>query len=124
MPIYAYRCPNCEHRFEVYKSVRYINNIEHCEKCSTISNRVMSLTNFSGADDWNTQHFSPALGKWVKSNSELRREAKRRGLEEVGNEKPETLHKIAEKRNQEIRDNNMNLSYDEHREAHKILKGE
>jgi hypothetical protein len=47
----------------------------------------------TAAGDWNSAHYSPALGKVVKSNAEARRLAKERGMVEVGNESLEKIHK-------------------------------
>lgn len=93
--IYPYQCPSCGHGFEVIKSVRAIDEPEHCEKCQTQAERRIARTqSFSGASDWDTAHYSPAFGRVVRSNKEARMLAKERGLIEVGNEDP---HKIDKK---------------------------
>jgi hypothetical protein len=48
---------------------------------------------FTGAADWDTAHYNPALGKVVKSYADGRKEAKRRGMTEIGNEPVENIHK-------------------------------
>lgn len=84
----------CEHRFEVIKSVREIDSPEHCEKCGGVSERTIATTQaFFGANDWDTAHYSPALGKVVKNNAEARRLAKARGMIEIGDEPVEKIHK-------------------------------
>ena len=94
MPQYPYECQDCAHDFEITKSVKHIEDLEHCPKCSGVAERYISnKISFSGASDWDTAHYSPALGKVVKSNAEARREARRMGLEEVGSEPVENIHK-------------------------------
>jgi hypothetical protein len=48
-------------------------------------------------------HFSPVLGKVVSSTKEVQKEAKARGMIEVGSEKPETLHKHFDRQREETR---------------------
>jgi hypothetical protein len=70
--------------------------LENCPDCGNILTRVYSFTHFIGAKVENRE-YNPALG-CVVNNSKHRAEiAKRRGLIEVGNEKPESLQKAAEK---------------------------
>ena len=91
--IYPYRCTN-EHCWEVIKSVRDIDNPEPCPECDTMGTRTISQSqSFSGADDWDTAHYSQALGKVVRNNGEERRQARAKGLTEVGTESPEKTHK-------------------------------
>lgn len=94
MPYYPYVCNDCGHEFEVVKSVKAIDDPEHCQVCNALSDRVIAKTGgFIGASDWDTAHYNPAFGKVMKSNAEARREAKRMGLEEVGNEPVDNIHK-------------------------------
>lgn len=94
MPYYPYECQDCAHEFEVVKSIVRIEDMEHCPICGSIANRYIAKTGgFIGASDWDTAHYNPAFGKVFKSNAEMRKEAKRRGWDEVGNEAPEKIHK-------------------------------
>lgn len=107
MPIYEYRCHECAAGFDVVKPVAELDRSEPCPKCNTVcgsSSRQISRTNFTGASDWNTQTFHPALGQVVKNNRHARQLAKERGMIEVGNEKVETVHKHFEKQREETRE--------------------
>jgi ssDNA-binding Zn-finger/Zn-ribbon topoisomerase 1 len=106
--IYPYKC-NSGHTWEVIKSVKQIDNEEKCPDCGTIGERYISQSqSFSGADDWDTAHYSHALGKVVRNNKEERRLASAKGLIEVGNEKPEKIHKHFKKQ----RDDKQKASWD------------
>lgn len=81
--IYEYEC--CE-VFEVIKSLAEIDRPEKCVECGKPARRIISKSNFYGADDWDNAQFCPGLGQYVKSNKHRAKLAKDRGLEEVGNE--------------------------------------
>ena len=86
--IYQYEC-QCSHAWDVIKSVREIDNPELCGSCGQEGRRIISKSgHFYGAADWNNQRWSPALGRVVNSSLEERKEAKRLGLIEMGNECP------------------------------------
>ncbi len=102
---YPYECPNCKHTFEVVKSVKDIDNIEHCIKCDTISNRYIAKTHFYGASDWDTK-WNPGLGRYTQSSQHKKKLCQELNVEEVGNESPESLHKQAESTNKQILDQN------------------
>jgi len=92
--IYPYLCIKCDLEFEVIKSVRHIDEPEQCENCGNIAERTIAFDqSFSkmAAGDWNTPHYNPAFGRHMKSNKEAQKEAKRLGLEEVGNEPIEKI---------------------------------
>ena len=74
--------------------MRDIDNEERCPECDTIGHRYISQSqSFSGADDWDTAHFSHALGKVVKTNKEERKLARAKGLVEIGTESSEKIEK-------------------------------
>lgn len=61
-----------------------------------MGDRMITAPNISDtARDWNRQGFNPGLGCYTKSWAHGREIAKARGLEEVGNERPEVIHKQA-----------------------------
>lgn len=91
--LYPYQCPKCGHSEHIVKVLADIDREEKCPKCAEIMNRYIEKVSFYGANDWDTAHYSPALGKVVKSHAELRRIAKQKGWEEVGNEDPDKIHK-------------------------------
>lgn len=103
--IYEYKCP-AGHQFDVIKSLADIDRPEPCPDCHEIAARQISLVRIDkeAAGGWNQQSWNPALGQWTKSTKEARRIAKSRGMEEVGTEPVDNLHKAAEKRREEIRE--------------------
>lgn len=92
MPSYPYRCTNCQHEFDVVKPVADYNTEEQCPKCTIRAERFIARTHFYGASDWNQKEWNPAFGKALTPR-EARKEAKRRGMIEIGNESPENIEK-------------------------------
>ena len=91
---YPYECPNCQHDFEVIKSVREIDSPEHCPKCEQIATRYIAQSQyFYGASDWDTAHYNPCLGKSFKSHKDATKYARKMGFDEIGNENVEKIHK-------------------------------
>ena len=95
MPVYPYQCDDCNTEFEVAKRVSQIDELEHCPQCDgEITQRLIAKQqSFSGADQWDCMAYDHAFGQVVKNNAHRRRLAKERGLEEVGTEPPEKIHK-------------------------------
>ena len=90
---YPYECTNCLHSFDVIKSYREIDRVEQCSKCDSIAERRISLhqaIDKSSASDWNSKVYNPAFGKAV-TPQEAKKEAKRKGWEEVGSEPAEKV---------------------------------
>ena len=108
--IYPYCCPDCDHNFEVIKSVKAIDDPEHCPECSGLSMRYIAKSQFFyGEKDWDTAHYNPALGKVVKNNAEGRRIAKEMGMVEVGDEPVDKIHKKFDTE----RDHKISRTYDD-----------
>lgn len=105
MPLYPYECDQ-GHRWEVAKPLAQIDAEERCQLCGEVGGRKIALVRIDreAAGGWNQQSWTPALGQWTKSTKEARRIAKSRGMEEVGTEPVDNLHKAAEKRQAEIRE--------------------
>lgn len=118
MPTYEYACKPCGHRFDVIKPMARYDWPEACAKCGLEAERLISATSIdSTAGDWNRIEFNPALGQWTKGWGQARKIAKARGMEEVGNEPVENLHKAAERQRVETRekrwrDADRNMLYD------------
>ncbi len=74
-----------------------------CAKCHTLGDRQIQRANFTQANDWNTQTFNPALGCYTRNTRHARQIAKSRGMEEVGTESPEKIHKHYEKQQEATR---------------------
>lgn len=96
-PIYDYHCSKCDTDFEVVQPIKEYTGKGECPSCGNVSNeRIFShQVYFVGAS---VQHaeYNPAFGKVVKNKKERDELAKRHGLIEIGNEKTETVHKVAE----------------------------
>jgi putative FmdB family regulatory protein len=102
--IYPYLCPKCEHAFDVIKSVADMDREEPCLKCEAPAERQFTArVHFIGAKVTHAE-YNPGLGCVVKNKSHKDDLLKAKGLVEVGNEKPETLHREAERTNSEIRE--------------------
>lgn len=107
--IYPYACENsdCRFEFDVIKGVKDIEQLEYCPKCGTAGKRLLvGGCGFICDKATEKPEFCPALGKVVKNNSDRRRIAKSMGLEEVGTEPPEKLHKHFEEVNNQLRESN------------------
>lgn len=90
--IYPYRCPSCSNTFDVVKSVKEIDNPETCPKCNQPAERYIARTHFYGAKVEDAE-YNPAFGCITKSARHRKQLAKDRGMEEIGNESPERMHK-------------------------------
>ncbi len=94
MAIYDYRC-GCGKDFEINKPMSESDSLESCPTCGMIldsSHKIISRVYFSGEKD-KDQYFCPGLGCVVKSDAHRKRLAKEKGLEEVGNEPVDNIHK-------------------------------
>ena len=89
MPVYDYRCPDCKHEFDVTKPISSIDDMECCPSCLGTcdhSARIIKTAKEFFGEKQEEPFFSVALGKMVSGKKDLRRQAKERGLIEVGNE--------------------------------------
>lgn len=105
MPIYEYACDDCRQFFEVTKPMSESGTEEHCPRCAAVAAKVPSLTNIdkTAAGSWNQASYNPGLGCWTESTKHAEQIAKRRGLEPIGNEPVEKLHKRYEQERKDIR---------------------
>ena len=106
--IYEYHCQ--EHgTFEVYKPMDEAHTEEVCPTCKTPSVRIWA--NRGGFYGEKVEHpeWNPALGCVTKNSRHAKQIADSRGLVEIGNEKPDTVHKEMNA----IIESNRNRSYDE-----------
>lgn len=101
MPTYVYA--HCDQEWDVIKRVAALDDPEPCPQCQEPGVRQIVAVNFTGADDWNTQTFNPALGCYTRNTLHARRLAKGRGMEEVGTEPPEKIHAKFERDKEEKR---------------------
>jgi len=94
MATYEYLC-GCGKAFDVDKRISEIDCIESCPTCGMLldgSHRQICRVYFSGEKDQD-KYFCPGLGCVVESAAHRKRLAKSKGLEEVGNEPVENIHK-------------------------------
>lgn len=100
MPTYDYRCAACKCDFDIIKSMSSIDVVESCPSCQSAcdkSCRVITKGKEFYGEKPDEPFFSIPLGKWVKGNCDMRRQAKQRGLIEVGNEDVNKLVDRAER---------------------------
>lgn len=100
MPTYDYKCKECSADFAIVKSMAEIDNIEHCPSCKIAcdkSHRIIKTAKEFYGEKPDEPFFSQALGKWVKGNTDMRRQAKARGLIEIGNENVDKMYESAER---------------------------
>lgn len=84
------------------------NTPETCPKCAGSAYKLpslfavdkLSLTTGSGVS---TEEYNPGLGCYTKSTKDAERIAAKRGLEPIGSEPVEKLHKRYEKQREETR---------------------
>lgn len=94
MPTYTFLCPKCEVNFDTVESIKTYDGDGECPTCKNVSReRIFShKIHFIGAA---VQHaeYNPAFGQVVKNKQHRDELAKQKGLVEIGNEKPATVHK-------------------------------
>lgn len=93
-PIYDYFCEKCDLDFEVFNSITNHHKTEPCPQCKNEAPQDLSRcrpmhTGASVKDAYKC----PALGQIVKSDAHRKDLAKKLGVEEIGNEKPDSVHK-------------------------------
>ena len=95
MPRYCYRCPSCNQEFEIIKRIVDVDNIEHCSFCSSDCKPQDRLISTPALHNTAVEspEYDPGLGMVIKSSAHRRQIAKERGLEEIGNESPDKIHK-------------------------------
>lgn len=100
--VYPYHCQRCDFDFDVVKHHSKSSKKEKCPKCKKVSDRVWTCTTLIGTAVEDAQ-WNPGLGIVTKSARHRKDEAKARGLEEVGNERPEKTRKDMAKKREEKR---------------------
>jgi len=99
--VYEYACPACHRHWDVIKRVSEMDAEETCV-CKAIGVRqfIPQKIHLSGTKVEEAE-FNPGLGCIVKNKNHRKELAKQKGLEEIGNEKPETIHKHFDQRRSE-----------------------
>ena len=99
-------CEGCGCEYEVIKSITEYSKApaqDKCPICNKIGYRVFSCNiQFTGTKIEDAE-YNPALGMITKSKRHRDEIAKRKGLIEIGNENPETIHKHFDKSREEAR---------------------
>jgi putative FmdB family regulatory protein len=106
MPTYEWDCVGCRVTWDVVTRIAERDEPQRCPKCQALGTRnpvVLCAIDKSAASDWNNVSYNPGLGCWTKSWKHGREIAKSRGMEEIGNEPVENIHKKYEKQRAETR---------------------
>ena len=106
--IYEYTCKD-HGKFEIIKPMEDAAQPEYCPKCHQPLARVWF--NRSGFHGEKVEHpeFNPGLGCVVRNRKHREEVARRKGLVEIGTESVDTIHKTAERDQEEAR----NKRYDD-----------
>ena len=89
---YLYLCEKCDIETEVIKPMAESGRKEKCVQCKCVMQRVYTPAEIIGAKVVDAE-YSPAFGKVLKNKRERQYMIDKTGAIEVGNEKPETVHK-------------------------------
>lgn len=91
---YEYRCTPCHVSFEERRGPDELENPCPCPRCGQEAERYKIVANlyFNNTAVYNAE-YNPGLGCVVKSQYHKSELMKEKRLEEIGNEKPDTIHK-------------------------------
>lgn len=110
MPTYDFACAKCDEPFEIIQSIKEYDGKANCPSCGIESReRIFSANAFFIGSKVEDKEFNPGLGIITKNAKHRRDEARARGLEEVGTEAPEKIHKASEN----LRAEKLKRSWDE-----------
>ena len=103
-PTYDWACD--KHIWEVVCRIADRDEPSTCPKCGAPGTKQLSAPNIdkTSAGSWNQTSYNPGLGCWTKSTKHAEQIAKARGLEPVGNEPIDNIHKKFEKDREEKRE--------------------
>lgn len=102
-PTYEYFCEKCDLGFEVIKSIHEYKTPENCTSCGNEARKLFSKSVFFTGTKIEDAEFNPGLGVITKSKKHRGEIAKQKNLVEIGNEKPETIHRHHDKLREEKR---------------------
>lgn len=98
IPTYEFICQKCDKVFETVESIKEYDGDGECPICKNVSReRILSANIQFIGTKVESAEYNPAFGQVVKNKNHRNELAKERGLIEIGNEKPETVHKITER---------------------------
>lgn len=94
--IYSYACNSCQSEIDIIKSYKDLDRDEFCLKCTSkmchvFKPSIKQLLKMGGMQE--ASEFNPGLGQVVRGKSHVKEICKEKGLEEIGNETTETIHK-------------------------------
>lgn len=106
MPSYSWSCP-AGHDWVAFTSIASRNDPQTC-KCGEPGHRTQwkdaPYLDRDSAGSWNSGSYNPGLGMVTSGIKDAERKAKARGMEPVGTEPVENLHKSFEKQREETRE--------------------
>ena len=104
--IYLYYCQNCGLEFDIIKPAADYKRPEPCPSCRCEMDRIFTPPLFHGSkNEW--PEYNPAFGKVIRGKSHRKEEARKLGVEEVGTESLNTIHKTFDN----MREDNRNERY-------------
>lgn len=108
MPVYPYYCRPCDETWDVVKAMAESHSPEHCPRCAGdaekgVANFQVDTQCFTTGGVGSGESFNPGLGCVTKSTKHAEQIAKSRGLEPIGTEPVDKLHKTFEKKREETR---------------------
>ncbi len=94
MPIDDYFCQKCDAAYEIFRGIHEYTGKDPCPSCGNVGERDYSSckimhTGTSVKDAYKC----PALGQIIKSDVHRKELSRQLGVEEIGNEKPDNIHK-------------------------------
>ena len=93
MPLYEYKCKECNKTFEVVKKMSDFSRVEICD-CGFEAEKMINFRGTLMNTKVEEAEYNIGLGCWTKSKRHRKEIAKRRGLVEIGNdEKPDDTYK-------------------------------
>jgi putative FmdB family regulatory protein len=108
MPTYEYHCDKCDEGFEVTKPIaKYKTPEKHT--CGRKARKLVSRPAGFIGEKVESAEYNPGLGCVTKSSSHRKEVAKRLGVEEIGNERPQIIHNYFDK----ARESKRKKAYDE-----------
>lgn len=102
--IYEYLCSPCDKLFDVVKAADLYREPEICPDCGKTAERQWSSRIQLHHTKVQEAEYNPGLGCITKNRQHREEICRQKGLEEVGNEKPEAIHKHFDKRREEAWD--------------------
>lgn len=109
-PTYDFLCEKCDLEFEFIESIKEYTGHKSCVHCGNPMVRIYTRCTFHhvGAKVEDAE-FNVGLGQITKSSAHRKELAKKLGVEEIGNEKPDKLHNHFDK----TREDKLKKSWDE-----------